>query len=212
VGRFQHPPNEDAFFWLRHEVWPRVRAACPGAVMHVYGSAARERHLAEHDPGAGFLVHGYAPSMEEALLRSRVLLAPLRYGAGIKGKIADAFAHGLPVATTPIGAEGMLRRGRQAPWGGSFEAQDATELAEAAVQLHEDRHVWQAASTAGQRLVEERFAAGAVEDAMVGALERRVEGLWRSREEDVWQSVLQREESRSTEFMARYIEAKAARQ
>ena len=115
IGTFYHPPNVDAVRWLAAEVWPKIRESLPDATMRVYGAYPTEAVKQLHKPKEGFLVLGFAESVAAAMDESRVLLAPLRFGAGIKGKIVDAWMHGLPVVTTPIGAEGM-RPGEDALW------------------------------------------------------------------------------------------------
>ena len=115
IGTFYHPPNVDAVRWLAAEVWPKIRESLPDATMRVYGAypteAVKQLHRPKEGPGAR--VRGVRGGGDGRVLR--VLLAPLRFGAGIKGKIVDAWMHGLPVVTTPIGAEGM-RPGEDALW------------------------------------------------------------------------------------------------
>ncbi|CAI5978829.1 unnamed protein product [Closterium sp. NIES-65] len=106
LGTFRHAPNVDAVSWLASHVWPLIRAQLPMAECHVYGSYVTATISSLHDPSSGFIIRGHAPSLH-MLASYRVLLAPLRYGAGIKGKVLDSWRHGTPVVTTPIGAEGM---------------------------------------------------------------------------------------------------------
>ena len=172
IGTFHHLPNVDAVRWLATEVWPLIREALPDATMRVYGAYPTEAVKQLHKPGAGFLVLGFAESVEAAMEESRVLLAPLRFGAGIKGKIVDAWMHGLPVVTTPIGAEGM-RPGEDAlwsdcsarrikdeeeDWGGRWRSLDAASFARDAVALHEDAGAWERARARGSGLIDELFA------------------------------------------------------
>lgn len=170
IGTFYHPPNVDSVRWLATEVWPRIREALPDATMRVYGAYPTEAVKQLHRPKEGFHVLGFAPSVEAAMEPSRVLLAPLRFGAGIKGKIVDAWMHGLPVVTTPIGAEGM-RPGKDAlwngenaedqeeDWGGRWRSLDAASFARDAVALHEDAGEWERARARGFHLIDELFPA-----------------------------------------------------
>jgi hypothetical protein len=107
----------DAVEYLATEIWPRIRARLPrshrdSAIMRVYGAYPNKRVQALHNPSEGFHICGHAKSLD-VLARARVLLAPLRYGAGIKGKIVDAWRYGLPVVTTEIGAEGIRGTARR---------------------------------------------------------------------------------------------------
>lgn len=105
VGTALHAPNVDAVTWLAREAWPLIREGLEGAQCRVYGahfdnSGAGSRVRALHDPKSGFLVEGFAEDLGAALGGARVLLAPLRYGAGIKTKILDAWTYGTPVCTS----------------------------------------------------------------------------------------------------------------
>ncbi len=196
IGTFYHPPNVDAVRWMRHEVWPLIRAELPAATMRVYGAYPTEAVRQLEDEKGGFLVKGFAPTVAGAMRDARVLLAPLRFGAGIKGKIVDAWSLGLPVVTTPVGAEGMLppREFSEVPldatktsdaqkndWGGRWCAADARALARDAVELHEDREAWAKARRRGAELVRELFPAEAnlarVRDAVEALLGEPAEGF-----------------------------------
>ena len=182
IGTFYHPPNVDSVRWLATEVWPRIREALPDATMRVYGAYPTEAVKQLHRPKEGFHVLGFAPSVEAAMDASRVLLAPLRFGAGIKGKIVDAWMHGLPVVTTPIGAEGM-RPGKDAlwsgndaedqeeDWGGRWRSLDAASFARDAVALHEDAGEWERARARGFDLIDELFPADRNLDVVRAATE-----------------------------------------
>merc|ERR1711933_425262 len=102
IGNWRHRPNRDAARWLIEEVWPRVHAAPPDVAMS--------------NPAINAIVAGTCGSVEKAMRQHRLLVAPLRYGAGLKGKVTDAFRHGLVPVTTPVGAEGL----EDAQLGGHF--------------------------------------------------------------------------------------------
>ena len=105
------------------------------AELHIYGSyASKSAAAAEiHDPKRGVFVHGLAPNLSP-LARARVLLAPLRFGAGLKGKVTDAWMRGTPVVTTPIGAEGMAEEGGEE----EEEEEEEEEGREEEVEVSED--------------------------------------------------------------------------
>ena len=107
VGGFRHPPNVDSARVLHREIWPGIRSRLPNATLRVCGAYPTPEVLSMHDPSVGFLVHGKVDDVDGVLRTSRVMLAPLRFGAGIKGKIVDAWRCGCPVVTTSVGAEGM---------------------------------------------------------------------------------------------------------
>lgn len=105
VGGFSHEPNIDAAVYFCEDILPKIRKVIPKARFTIVGSNPTQRI---RNLGNDFTtVTGYVPSTTPYLQKSRVSVAPLRYGAGMKGKIGEAMAHGLPVVTTSIGAEGM---------------------------------------------------------------------------------------------------------
>lgn len=107
VGGFNHPPNVDGICWLVDEVLPLLRQAHPGVQLHIVGSNPSAAILALQAPGV--TVHGYLPDDRLQSLYRRVQLAvvPLRYGAGVKGKVLEAVQQRVPLVTTPVGAEGI---------------------------------------------------------------------------------------------------------
>ncbi|ARN77003.1 hypothetical protein BST97_02745 [Nonlabens spongiae] len=153
IGNFKHAPNEDAVWQLKKHIWPQIRTQLPKAKLHIYGSYASQKHLQWHQPKDGFLVHGYAESIEQAFAGKRVLLAPLRFGAGIKGKIFDAMHYGVPVCTTQIGAEGIADEetfcGRIS---GSEEA-----FTNNAIELYTSKSCWELSQNKGAKLLNEFF-------------------------------------------------------
>src|SRR5262249_5522780 len=113
IGNYHHPPNLDAVRWLRAEVMPVVWRSLPDVTLTLLGSNPPPEisGLA----GDNVTVTGYVRDVEPYFLKSRIFVAPLRYGAGMKGKIGHALEYALPVVTTPIGAEGVgLRDGENA--------------------------------------------------------------------------------------------------
>ncbi len=106
LGGFRHFPNRDGLLWFVQAIWPAIRAAVPNARLTVVGShpTAEVMDLAQV---AGVAVIGYAPELEPYMDRASLMVAPLRYGAGIKIKVTEAFASSLAVVTTTVGAQGL---------------------------------------------------------------------------------------------------------
>lgn len=108
IGSLMHAPNLDAARWCKEYIWPQIRRELPNVELHCYGSYG-ERFAGELDsPETGFLFKGRAEGALETMARYRVNLAPLRYGAGLKGKVFDGFLSGTPTVMTPIAAEGIF--------------------------------------------------------------------------------------------------------
>jgi GT2 family glycosyltransferase/glycosyltransferase involved in cell wall biosynthesis len=152
LGNFGHPPNVDAARWLCREILPRLRERLPGVVLHLvgYGSKTAVGELA----GTDVEVHGQVADLGPILDAVRVALAPLRYGAGVKGKINRAMGCGLPVVTTPIGAEGMGLTDHMT----ALIAADAEDFARATAELYADERLWQVLSVAGLAHVRQCFS------------------------------------------------------
>lgn len=105
VGSFGHPPNLDAALYLAAEIMPKIRKSRPGATAYIVGSNVPAQVTALQS--ADFNVMGYVPELADALHRVRCTIVPLRYGAGLKGKVLESFAHGIPCVMSEIAAEGM---------------------------------------------------------------------------------------------------------
>ncbi|MFZ1992653.1 MAG: glycosyltransferase family 4 protein, partial [Solirubrobacteraceae bacterium] len=151
VGSFPHAPNVDAVLEFHRGSWPAIAHARPGTRLTVVGSSPPDaiRALAAADID----VAGWVPEVATYLDRARVSIAPIRYGAGVKGKIGEALGRGLPVVTTSIGAEGMgLMDGEHV-----LVADDPADFATAVLRLHDDRGLWEALREAGRAYVEDRF-------------------------------------------------------
>ncbi|HEX8353688.1 MAG TPA: glycosyltransferase, partial [Pyrinomonadaceae bacterium] len=168
VGNFSHRPNEDAVRFFAREVLPLVRESLPGVELLVVGDNA-PAGLGEGEAG-GVRVLGYVPEIEPLFARARVFVAPMRFGAGMKGKVGDALSYGLPVVTTSVGAEGMsLRDGEEA-----LIADTAAEFAAAVVRLYRDEGLWRHLASNAHAHVERHFSprvvARVVNDSIRGLL------------------------------------------
>ena len=153
VGGARHPPNVDAARWLRGEIWPLVRERLPGCTLHIVGEGMASA-LAGGANADGAIVHGHVPDLAPLLAGTRVGLAPLRFGAGVKGKINLSMAAGMPVVATNCAAEGMhLEHGRDI-----LVADDPAGFADAVVALHSDPALWARLSQAGIDNVRRHFS------------------------------------------------------
>ncbi|WP_019813574.1 glycosyltransferase [Saccharomonospora saliphila] len=151
VGGFDHRPNRDAARWLAEEVMPLVRRRHPGAVAHVVGSKPPPEVL-DLD-GDAVVVHGWVRDLAAMYRQARVVTAPLRFGAGVKGKVGEALAHGVPVAATTLAVEGMdLTHGTDVLVGDTAES-----LAGHIADLLDDDVLWTRLSGAGKVAVEAKF-------------------------------------------------------
>jgi GT2 family glycosyltransferase/SAM-dependent methyltransferase len=164
VGSFDHPPNADAVSWAAREIMPLVRERCPDAVLHVVGSNPTEDVL--RLAGDGIEVHGWVQDLGPLYARSRVTLAPLRFGAGVKGKVGESLGAGVPVVGTTVAVEGMHLKADE----DVLVADDASGLAGAVVRLLSDDDAWRALSAAGKAGVAAQFGPAVSREALAGLL------------------------------------------
>ncbi len=152
IGGFQHPPNTDAVFWYAQEILPRVREQLPGVKTFIVGSKvpATVQALATDD----LIVTGYVPDVTPYFNGCRVSIAPLRYGAGVKGKVNSAMSHGLPVVATTCSVEGMHLR----PAEDVLVADDPAAFADAIVRLYRDEALWNKLAAGGVDNIRRHFS------------------------------------------------------
>ncbi|MGY2260728.1 glycosyltransferase [Pseudomonas sp. SDO55104_S430] len=204
IGNFRHAPNWDAVLWLKTAIWPLIREKLPGAQLHIYGAYTPPKATALHNPAQGFHVMNWAEDALQVMSAARVCMAPLRFGAGVKGKIVDAMLCGTPNVTTPIGAEAM--HGDE-PWPGAI-TRSAREFAEQAVQLHQDKDRWLQAQADGLALLAERYRQSVHGPALVDRIEQCLQDLPAIRRDNFTGSMLRHHQHKSTQYMAQWIEAK----
>jgi len=204
IGNFRHAPNWDAVLCLKQQLWPLIRQRLPKAQLHIYGAYPPPKATALHNPKQGFHVLGWADDAHRVMSGARVCLAPLRFGAGIKGKLADAMVCGTPSVTTPIGSEGMHG---DLPWGGAV-VQTAAEFAEAAVALYANPDLWQQAQDAGAQILAEQFAATQLHRQLLKRLLEAQRHLQRNRQRNFVGSMLRHHLHKSSQYLSQWIAAK----
>jgi O-antigen biosynthesis protein len=204
IGNFRHAPNWDAVLWLKNSIWPLIRQQLPKAQLHIYGAYTPPKATALHNAAQGFHIMNWAPDALEVMRNARVCLAPLRFGAGIKGKIADALLCGTPNVTTAIGSEGMHG---SLPWPGSI-ANSAQAIADAAVQLYLDEARWQQAQSAGWGLLAARYERQDFAPLLMARIAECRRSLAQHRLDNFTGSMLRHHHHKSTQYMAQWIEAK----
>ncbi len=160
VGGFQHQPNVDAMQWFVADIWPRIRPELPDVTFHIVGSKMPPEIAVM--AGNGIEVHGFVSDLDRFLDGCRLAVAPLRYGAGVKGKVNQSMAHGQPVVATPIAVEGMaIQSGCEA-----LVADSAEHFAEAVIRLYRDAALWQCLSDAGLANTRQHFSFEAAREAL----------------------------------------------
>ncbi len=160
IGGFQHTPNVDAVIWFVNEIWPLIETQLPDIKFHIVGSKAPPEISALASPR--ILMHGYMEKIDWLLDECRLSVAPLRFGAGVKGKVNMSMAHGQPVVATPIAIEGMhAQHGEDV-----LIAETEQAFADAVVRLYQDAELWQKLSRNGLNNVELHFSFAAAKNAL----------------------------------------------
>ncbi|HEX4550319.1 glycosyltransferase [Pseudomonas sp.] len=204
IGNFRHAPNWDAVLWMKNTLWPLIRARLPDAQLHIYGAYTPPKATALHNAAQGFHVMNWAEDALQVMSQARVCLAPLRFGAGIKGKLVDAMLCGTPSVTTPIGAEAM--HGEHV-WPGAI-ATSAEALADGAANLYQNQSLWLQAQLDGQRLLSARYSQSEHAPALIEKLLVCRKNLHSLRAQNFIGSMLRHHAHKSTQYMSQWIEVK----
>ncbi|BBN83512.1 glycosyl transferase [Pseudoalteromonas sp. A25] len=203
IGNFRHAPNWDAVLYLQ-EIWPLIRKQLPKAELHIYGSYPPPKATALNNPKTGFLIKGWADDALEVMKNSRVCLAPLRFGAGIKGKLLEAMITQTPSVTTPIGAEGMHL---DLPWPGSI-ATSAQDFADKAVALYNDELAYTQAQIAASNVLNHLYDKTQLQQQLFEKISLIIKDIELHRQHNFVGQMLKHHTMRSTQYMAQWIEAK----
>jgi len=204
IGNFRHAPNWDAVLWMKNTIWPLIRQQLPSAQLHIYGAYTPPKATALHNAAQGFHIMNWAEDALEVMSGARVCLAPLRFGAGIKGKIVDAMLCGTPNVTTPIGAEAMAG---ELPWPGAIGS-SASAIAAAAVELYRNKALWTQAQTNGWAIVDARYQYQQHCASLIARIEACRQNLQQHRTDNFTGAMLRHHHHKSTQYMAQWIEAK----
>jgi O-antigen biosynthesis protein len=164
IGGFRHPPNVDAVDWFLEHAWPRLSPELPDARFAIIGSFMPERFEALRSDRVDPL--GHVPDLDQKLSELRLTVAPLRYGAGLKGKVLASLAAGVPCVMSSVAAEGIGLSGELL----QCVVDDPAELKEIILRLYRDAKLWNRFSKAGRELVARLYNA----DVVTAGLEETV--------------------------------------
>jgi glycosyltransferase involved in cell wall biosynthesis len=164
VGGFSHTPNVDAIVWFVRDVLPLISESAPHVHLTIVGS----------DPTPAILelasdsvtVAGWVPDTMSLYESARIAIAPLRYGAGVKGKVGEALGFGVPMVVTSIASEGMHIEDRKH----ALVSDTGEEFAKSILELMSDDLLWRRISDAGQELIHEHFGIDATRELVEQAL------------------------------------------
>lgn len=204
IGNFMHEPNWDAVQVLYSEIWPSIHAKLPLAKMLVYGAYPTQKVLELNKPKMNFYSKGRAEDALKVIQEAKVVLAPLRFGAGIKGKLLEAMQCGTPSVTTSIGAESMKG---DLDWNG-FIADDPIEFACSAIELYSNQIVWEKSKKNGFDILKERYKKSSFDTTFLERVKMLSDKLKEHRNQNFIGSLLQHHTLSSTKYMSKWIEEK----
>lgn len=204
IGNFLHPPNYDALVYLKQAIWPLIRTQLPNIELHIYGAYESQKVTQLHNEKEGFMIKGFAEDVDEVMEQAKVCLAPLRFGAGLKGKLVDAMQSGTPCVMSSIAAEGMF--GDLAPNG--LIANEPEQIAKNAIELYKDAKKWQQYQLNGFRILNDRFNITLFENELAKKVEHLRTNLKAHRQNNFIGNLLQHQMLQSTKYLSKWIEEK----
>ena len=203
IGNFLHEPNWHTVLQLK-KLWKDIKNQLPEAEIHIYGAYASEKVFQLHNEKEGFIIKGRAENVEYVFNQAKVLLAPIPFGAGIKGKLLESMQFGLPNITSTVGAEAMQGN---FDWNG-FITDNETEFVEKAVLLYQDENFWQISQENGFNIIENRFKKELFEPNFIHKIQEISENLESYRNQNFLGQILQHHTLQSTKYLSKWIEEK----
>ena len=204
IGNFLHQPNCDAVQYLSNIIWPKIKPLLPKSKMIIYGAYPTQKVLQLHKPQHNFIIKGRAESAIDVVKNAKVVLAPIRFGAGIKGKLLEAMQCGTPSVTSSIGAEAM---NGDLDWNG-FIDDNPNNFAHKAVELYTNAVLWKKCQENGFDILEKRFKKSDFENNFIASIESLLLNLDKHRTKNFIGSMLQHHYNSSTKYMSKWIEEK----
>ena len=204
IGNLLHGPNVDSVLYLKKEIWPLIKKQLPQAQLYIYGNYAPQHILELHNQKQGFYIMGWADSVAHVMQKARVCLAPLRFGAGLKGKLLDAMLYGTPGVTTSIGAEGMY--GDLLTPGVIADTPEA--FAELSVAIYSDKIKWQQNAQRGVEIIKARYNGKAIAKDFMTHLDALKINLKLHRQSHFVGQILQHHSLQASKYLSKWIEEK----
>lgn len=204
IGNFYHAPNWDAVQILKKEIWPLIRKELPQATLSIYGAYAGKKVLDFHNEKEGFLVKGRVEDAKKVTQLARISLVPLRFGAGIKGKIIEAMENGTPTITTSVGSESMYSK---SGFGGCIE-DDFKQFSQKAVLLYTDKEKWLQAQKTGFEILSERFSKDEFYEKLRTTLDDLALNYSEIRKNDLQFNLLNHHSLESSMYLSKWIAEK----
>ncbi len=200
IGNGRHLPNTDAIRYLKKEVWPLIRKKLPDAYVYIYGASLPRKVTDLRAPEENFFVKGWIPDVSKVLRTARVNLMPLRFGAGLKGKMFEAIRCGTPSAVTSIAAEGTVLADKK-----EYVADDPLLFASLAVSLYREKNPWQDLQKRGDDMIKSDFTRTGFEEKLKRQLDVLTHRLDEIRENNLLGSMLLHHTMASSKYLSKWI-------
>ena len=201
IGNFYHEPNWDAVKVLKETVWPMIRKELPEARLNIYGAYPGQKVMDLHNEKEGFIVNGRIDDADRVTKSAKLSLAPLRFGAGIKGKILEAMSNGTPCITTSIGAEAMLMNNE---WCGGV-SDDWKKFSSLAVELYTKEELWSEAQNNGFNILQKQYRKNLFANAFIEKMDVLQDSLEEVRNLNIVGQLLKQHTMLSNRFMSKWI-------
>ena len=204
IGNFFHKPNVDAVLQLKKHIWQDIRKQIPKAELHVYGAYVNQQIKDLNNKKEGFIVKGFAENAVAVIENAKVLLAPLQFGAGLKGKLVEAMLNGTPSVTTSVGAEGI---GENENWNG-FISDDFNVFTQKAIELYTDKNLWESSQQKGVLIINNNFSKLVFKSTFSDKIKKVKDNLEKHRTQNFMGSVLQHHSLNASKYLSKWIEEK----
>ncbi|PVW16372.1 glycosyltransferase [Marixanthomonas spongiae] len=204
IGNLLHAPNVDSVKILKKEIWPQLKVKLPKAELHIFGAYAPQQIKELHNGKEGFLIKGWAADGHDVMQQARICLAPIRFGAGLKGKLFDAMQCGTPFVTTKIGAEGIYNFSEKI----NNDEANWSDFINTAITLYTDEKAWLENQNQGFETLVNRFDKTLFIKPFLERIETIKSNLLQHRNKHFFGQILQHHTAQSTKFMAKWIEEK----
>ncbi|RZJ79935.1 MAG: glycosyltransferase [Flavobacterium sp.] len=204
IGNFLHEPNWHTVQFLKTKIWPVLRKKLPKTKLNIYGAYPSQKVWQLNNEAENFNILGRADDARAVISKHRVLLAPIQFGAGVKGKFIDAMQVGTPSVTTTVGAEAMKGN---LDWNG-FIANDIETFVNNTVELYQNETLWNKAQQNGIQIINKRYAINKFLPTFLNNVYELFDKLNAHREQNFYGQILKHNTVQSTKYMSLWIEEK----
>ncbi len=207
IGNFLHEPNWQTVLRLKKNIWPLLQQKLPNVELHIYGSHAQQKHLQLTNTKERFHVKGYIEDVTTPFSEYRLLVAPIPFGAGQKGKFLKAMEHQLPFVTSSVGAEAMFLDDIVT----TIVIDDDIEFIEGVAKLYKDELKWNVIKDRLAPILKHHFDKECYFKILGGEINNISENLEKHRQKNIVGQLFWHHSMRSTEYMSRWIMEKNKR-